>query len=67
MRVTSETITDEQIRVVWSFGTNAVTGRTLMVALSEPWPSGEYPTADEIRTARALCADAWNAHHGGAR
>lgn len=61
MKLTADTITDEQIREVWQVHPNGITGRTLMVALGEPYPSGEYPSVDEIRTARARCAEILNA------
>ena len=61
MTVTGETITDEQIRELWKHGGNAITGRTLFIALGEPFPWGEYPSADEIARGRALCAESWNA------
>lgn len=59
--ITAETITDEQIRELWGSKPNAITGRTLMVALSEPFPWGEYPSAEETHKARARCAEILNA------
>ncbi len=58
--VTAETITEKEIREVWSSHPNAITGRTLMVALREPNPSGELPSDDDVRAARARCAEVMN-------
>ncbi len=60
-RITADTITDEQVKSVWSLPGNLITGRVLMDALGEPLPSGEYPSPDEIRAARARCAAILNA------
>jgi hypothetical protein len=59
--ITADTITDEQVKSVWALGGNLITGRQLMDALSEPLPSGEYPTPTEVREARARCAEILNA------
>ena len=59
--ITADTITDEQVRSVWALGGNLISGRELMNALSEPLPSGEYPSPDEVREARARCAEILNA------
>lgn len=59
--ITADTITDEQIRGLWSGRPNAITGRQLMIALGEPFPWGEYPSAEETRSARARCAEILNA------
>lgn len=65
MRVTAETITDEQIRQLWSLNPAGITGRTLFVAFGEPYPSGECPSLEEVSQARKVLADAWNSLHGG--
>lgn len=64
--LTAETITDEQIRKLWRMNAG-LTGRTLMIALGEPFAWGEFPTADEQRAARARCAEILNARRAGAK
>lgn len=60
--ITADTITDEQIRELWSTQPNAITGVTLMEALGlEHWPRMRKPTPAEIRAARARCAEIINA------
>ena len=63
--VTADTITDEEIRELWSRGDNAITGRTLFIALGEAVGGFYTPSADEIREARARCAEIWNARKEG--
>jgi hypothetical protein len=58
--ITADTITDDQIRDVWR-SRGPITGRTLMIALGEPFPWGEFPSAEETRKARARCAEILNA------
>lgn len=60
MKLTADTITDAQIRALWKAGGNAISGRTLMIALAEPFPWGDYPSAEEIRVAREICAEVLN-------
>lgn len=59
--LTADTITDEQIRELWRWPSNAITGRLLFTALGEPVGFAEAPTAEEIRAARARCAELLNA------
>lgn len=59
--LTAETITDEQIRELWSTPHNGITGRILFIALGHQFPWGEFPSAEETRAARARCAEILNA------
>lgn len=60
--VTADTITDEQIMKLWRDHPNSITGRLLMEALGENrGPGFRKLTADETRTARARCAEIFNA------
>jgi len=64
MRVTAETITDEQIRALWRVAGNEMTGPILMAALNTPYVINKRErgwTRAEVRTARARCADILNA------
>lgn len=58
--ITAENITDAQIREAWETCGNCITGRQLMVALAEPFPWGEYPSAAETHKARARVAHVLN-------
>jgi len=70
MKVTADTITDEQINAIW----NAVPpderthGHAILVMTARSKPAGpayRKPTREEIDVARTRCAEIWNARHGG--
>lgn len=63
MRVTAETLTEAQIKELWLFGGNLISGRTLFIALGES-VGGRRPSSEEILAARERCAAAWNTRHG---
>jgi hypothetical protein len=63
--VTADTITDEQIRQVWHDYPNEITARQLMCALNEKLLLQPGWTKQEIRDARALCAEILNTHACG--
>jgi hypothetical protein len=70
MKVTSETITDEQIRELYA--AKAIDEATYIVAIGACGAEvedddGELvdPDENEVEMSRARCAAAWNARHGG--
>ena len=65
MKVTAETITDEQIREVGPPGSRHFeTSQMALSATGRLW-WGEVITADMLHRARERLAAAWNARHGG--
>jgi hypothetical protein len=61
VKVTAETITDEQLRELRDCGDLEINDRDFRDVLEpSPWASQR-----DIRAARERCAAAWNARHGG--
>lgn len=54
--ITAESITDDEVRSVWTDFHNAITGRELMAALREPLWDGHVWPDEEVAEARTRCA-----------
>ena len=66
MKVTADTITDEQIRELFEATESMDVRYECKIALGSYRNAGHAAGSEsEIRQARARCAEIWNARHGG--